>query len=115
MALTEGPQHTNSEGSKYRAMFLARRTLGPNGNESDVETFRNDPDAGVGWITAPPKEIQLDGTLAEPDVIIENLASSPDGQGHYWFAYIGKQDGVPGNVYGLGYFNPPSGDPLDQP
>jgi hypothetical protein len=94
-------------------MFLARRFVdAESDDQSDIETFRDDPESGVGWITAPDSHIVASGTV-QPKITIEGLSPRSDGQGNYWFGYIAE--GEPGNVYGTGYFEPPKGDPLDPP
>jgi hypothetical protein len=117
-AVVEGPEHTNTHGNKYRAMFLARRFVDADSDDqSDIETFREDPVSGLGWTTAPDSHLVTSGNdvgkTIQPKITIEGLSPRTDGQGNYWFGYVAQ--GVPGNVFGTGFFEPPKGDPLDPP
>jgi hypothetical protein len=112
--LVEGPERTNPHGNEYRAMFLVRRFVDSGSDtQSDIETFRGDPQAGLGWTTEPDTHTNQEGAQVQAKIAIERLSRRPDSAGNYWFAYI--TSGTPGNVYGTGFFTPPKGDPLDQP
>jgi hypothetical protein len=114
-SLVEGHEGTNPSGNNYRSMFLCRNFVDADlDQQSDIVTFRDDPESGVGWVTAP--ETKWNPTLSQyvaPKITINSLSARMDSQGRYWFAYLAP--GETGNVYGTGSFKPPEGDPLDQP